>query len=350
MKLTDVIEALVEERDINRDILDQIVCEGMLAAYEKRYPELSIRVNLNKKTGELVVEVEKQVTQTVDDEEIQISTRKAAALAKDAVIGDWIWVPFAGSIGRIEILRAKQVIAQKIRQIEAGAVYNEFKSRQGEILQGVIHKQERAGVVVKIQEYTAFLPYSLSIPEEKMIVGHPIRALLKEVLEVPRNENQLILDRASAEFVERLFELEIPEVFERLVEVKKVVRTAGYKTKVAVVSRDTNIDPVGTCVGVGGVRIKPILKELNNEKIDIVLWSDSLEDLVASALKPAEINRVEVADDSAVARVWLDEDQRSLAIGRMGQNIQLASRLAGVNIELVQNDKAELEQQLRETL
>ncbi len=350
VKLTDVIEALVEERDINRDILDQIVCEGMLAAYEKRYPDLSIRVNLNKKTGELVVEVEKQVIQTVDDEEIQISTRKAATIDKDATVGDWLWVPFSGPIGRIEILRAKQVIAQKIRQIEAGAVYNEFKNRQGEILQGVIHKQERAGVVVKIQEYTAFLPHSLSIPEEKMIVGHPIRALLKEVLEVPRNENQLILDRASAEFVERLFELEIPEVFEKLVEVKKVVRTAGYKAKVAVVSRDTNIDPVGTCVGVGGVRIKPILKELNNEKIDIVLWSDSLEDFVASALKPAEINRVEIADDSGVARVWLDEDQRSLAIGRMGQNIQLASRLAGVNIELVQSDKAELEQQLRETL
>ncbi len=350
MKLTDVIEALVEERDINREVLDQIVCEGMLAAYEKKYPDLSLKVDLNKKTGELVVEVEKQVIQTVDDEEIQISLRKATALNKEAAVGDWLWVPFTGPIGRIEILRAKQVIAQKIRQIETSAIYNEFKSRQGEILQGVIHKQERAGVVVKIQEYTAFLPFSLSIPEEKMIVGHPVRALLKEVLEIPRNENQLILDRASAEFVERLFELEIPEVFERLVDVKKVVRIAGYKTKVAVVSRDTNIDPVGTCVGVGGVRIKPILKELNNEKVDIIQWSDSLEDLVTSALKPAEINRVEISDDSTAARVWLDEDQRSLAIGKMGQNIQLASRLTGVNIELVQNDRVDLEQKLRETL
>lgn len=176
-----------------------------------------------------------------------------------------------------------------------------------------------------------------------------MRALLKEVLEVPRNENQLILDRASEDFLRSLFELEVPEVFEHLVDIKRIVRTAGYKSKVAVVSNDPNIDPVGTCVGVGGVRIKPILKELGNEKIDIIAWTESLETFVRDALKPAEINRVEISDDNTNAKVWLDDDQRSLAIGKMGQNIALASRLTGVNIELVQADtKEDLAQKLSE--
>jgi N utilization substance protein A len=202
----------------------------------------------------------------------------------------------------------------------------------------MIHKCERGGIVVKIQDVLAFLPHSLTIPGEKYTVGYPLRALLKEVLLEPRNENQLILDRVSTLFIERLFELEVPEVFEGLVQIKKIARKPGYKTKVVVASNDENIDPVGTCVGIGGVRIKPILKELGGEKIDIIAWSDSLELLIRGALKPAEINRVELVGDAS-ARVWLDDDQRSLAIGKMGQNIALASQLTGVEIQLVQTNK-----------
>lgn len=348
MRLTDVIEALVEERGLSRNVLDEIVCEGMLAAYQKKYPTAQLQVHLEKKTGELVVEVQKTVVTSVQNDESEISVRKAAALGKNVKAGDSVWVSFEGPIGRIEILKAKQVVAQKIRSIEALAVYNQYKDRQGEILQGVVHKVERGGTVVKIQDNLAFLPHSLSVPGEKLIVGHPVRALLKEVLEVPRSENQLVLDRGSVDFVKKLFELEIPEVYEGLVEIRDIVRTPGYKTKIIVSSRDSNVDPVGTCVGVGGVRIKPILKELNNEKIDILSYTEKLEDLVAAALKPAEVNRVELSDDSSSARVWLDEDQRSLAIGKMGQNIQLASRLSGVNIELVQATTASIEEALRE--
>jgi N utilization substance protein A len=191
--------------------------------------------------------------------------------------------------------------------------------------------------VVKLHDTLAFLPKSLSIPGDKCVVGMPIRAILKEVLSEPRNENQLILDRTSVDFLKKLFELEIPEVYENLVEIKKAVRIPGYKSKVIVISHDNNIDPVGTCVGIGGVRIKPILKELSNEKIDIVSGRDTLDELVRDALKPAEINRIEIVDDKN-ARVWLEEDQRSLAIGKMGQNIQLASQLTGLNIHLVQTE------------
>lgn len=350
VSLSDVIEALVDERGLEKEVLNKIVCEGMLSAYEKRYPELRLRVSFDKKTDSLAIETEKDIVSSVEDEDLQISLRKAKGIDPQAKTGETLWVPFEGTIGRIEILRAKQVIAQKIRQIESAAVYNEFKNKEGSVLQGTIHKTERSGILIKLQDYMAFLPKSLSIPGEKLAVGYPIRALLKEVLEVPRNENQLILDRSSAAFVEALFGLEIPEVFEKLVEIKKIVRIAGYKTKVAVVSNDSNIDPVGTCVGVGGVRIKPILKELGSEKIDIISWTDDAEALIRNSLKPAEINRVELSDDGALARVWLDDDQRSLAIGKMGQNIALGSQLTGVKIELVQSDTKDLEQKLSEEL
>lgn len=346
MKLFEVIEALVEERGLDKEVLTGIVCDGMLAAFQKRYPETPLSVRFDKKSGELVVEAEKEVVVAATDENTQITLRKARALFKDAEIGEKVNVVFEGAIGRIEILRAKQVIAQKIKEIEASEVYNAFKDKEGSILQGVVHKVEQNGVLVKIHDYLAFLPRSLNIPGEKCSVGFPVRALLKEVLEVPRSENQLILDRASAAFVEKLFFIEIPEVYEKLVEIKKIVRIPGYKTKVAVTSNDSNIDPVGTCVGVSGVRIKPILKELGIEKIDIIFWTDSEEVLIKNALKPAQINRVEVSDDGKSALVWLDDDQRSLAIGKMGQNITLASQLTGMQIELVQSATEDLDKKL----
>ena len=336
VKLGQVIEELVEERGLERPVLNEIVCEGMLAAYQKRYPELVFDVKLDKETGDLTVTTEKDIVSSVTDEDIQVSLRKARNVNKKKNVGDKIWLPFEGPIGRIDIIKAKQVIAQKIRGIESAVVYEEFKDKQDTVIHGSIHKCERGGTVVKVGDTLAFLPRSLSVPGEKCIVGYPIRALLKEVLLEPRNENQLILDRASEDFVHKLFELEIPEVYERLVEIRKMSRIPGYKTKVVVSSNDPNIDPVGTCVGVGGTRIKPILKELGGEKIDIISWADSKEDLIKSSLKPAEINRVELVGDDA-ASVWLDEDQRSLAIGKGGQNITLASRLTGVNINLVQS-------------
>ena len=337
MKLAPVIEELVEERGLDRAVLSAIMCEGMAAAYEKKYPYLVFDVSYEPKNDELVIKAKKIVVASVEDPDVEISLRKARAIDPKAEIGQEVWESFEEPIGRIEILKAKQVIATKIRAIEFEAVYKEFKDKEGSVVHGVVHKCERNGVTIKIGDHIAFLPKSLSIATDKCIVGHSVRALLKEVLPEPRHDNQLILDRVSAEFVQALFELEIPEVFERLVEIKKIVRSAGYKTKIAVISHDKNIDPVGTCVGVGGVRIKPILRELGAEKIDIISWSDSIERLIEDALKPALVNRVEVMSEDS-ARVWVDEDQRSLAIGRGGQNIALASELVGLNIQLMQPD------------
>lgn len=341
MKLSNVIAELTEERGLDKSSLAGIIAEGILAAYQKKYPDLNLNVVYNEASDELQVKILKDVVSSVDDDDRQVSQRKARFVDSKLKAGDTVWLPFEGAIGRIEILRARQIIASKIRSMEAEAIYREFKDKEGTIIYGVIHKCERGGVVVKLRDNLAFLPRSLSIPGDKCVVGFSVRALLKDVLLEPRNENQLILDRASDVFLAKLFELEIPEVFERLVEVKKIARIPGYKSKVAVISHDKNIDPVGTCVGVGGVRIKPILKELGGEKIDVLLWSESPEDLVINALKPARINRVEV--EGRVAHVWLDEDQRSLAIGKMGQNIALASRLANLDIKLVQPESRENE-------
>jgi N utilization substance protein A len=341
VKLTDVIAELVEERGLNREVLSSVVCEGMLAAYERKYPDLIFKVQEDPATGELVVLVQKTVVTSVEDDYNQISLKKARNINKDISLGDTLWQPFEGKVGRIEVLRARQVIASKIKNIESLAVYNDFKHKQGQIVIGIVHKCERNGASVKIDDVLAFLPNAFSIPGDKCIAGYSIRALLKEVLPEPQGDYQLILDRASPEFLQNLFELEIPEVFEKLVEVKKIVRSPGYKAKVAVSSNDRNIDPVGTCVGIGGSRIKPILKELAGEKIDVFPWSDSLEALIKNALKPAVIERVELSSDNRSARVYLDEDQRSFAIGKGGQNIALASQLTGINIQLVREAGAQ---------
>lgn len=336
MKLSNVIEELVEDRGLDRNTLNSIIIEGMLAAYERKYPGLVLKAVTDPETGELVVFVEKEVVSAVEDEEFEISLKKARYIDKNIQEHDKIWLPFDGTVGRVEILRARQIIATKIRSVEAKAVYDMFKDQQGDIVHGVIHKCERNGISIKLDEAIAFLPKSNMSPCDKYIVGYPMRALLKEVLVEPRNDNQLILDRASESFLVKLFELEIPEIFEKLVEVKKAVRIAGYKSKIIVSSNDSNIDPVGTCVGVGGSRIKPILKELGTEKIDIIPQTESQEGLIANALKPAQVDRIEI--DGKVARVWLDESQRSLAIGKMGQNIKLASQLSGYEIQLMQAD------------
>lgn len=337
VKLSHVIDELVEERGLDRSILNEIMCEGMLAAYEKRYPEADLDAVYNKKTDEIEIVIHKLVTPSVSNDFREVALKKARAHKPDAEIGEVVALPFDLPIGRIEILKAKQIIAQKIRSIEAATVYNEFKPREGTIVTGTVYKCEHSGAVIKLQDTLAFMPKSLMIPEDKCIVGYTVRALLKEVLPEPRNDVQLILDRSSPEFLSQLFALEIPEVYEGIVRIKKVVRSAGYKAKMIVVSTDENIDPIGTCVGPRGARIKPLLDELVGEKIDVMTVKGSIEDLVKDALRPAEIDRVELIDEKT-ANVWLAEDQRSLAIGKMGQNIQLASELTGLTINLVKNE------------
>lgn len=337
MKLSQVLEELVQERGLNREVLTSIICEGLHAAYSKKHPGMMLSVEYDRKNGDLTVFALKKVVSQVENEELEITVRKARVLKTDAQIGDEMLVPFESPIGRIEVLRAKQVIAQKIRAIEAKALYEEFKSKEGTIVTGTIYKTEIRGIMVKLGEALAFLPKSLMIPGDICTPGYTIKALLKEVLEEPRNDNQLILDRKGAEFVAELFRLEIPEIYENVVEIKKIARIAGYKSKIIVISHDSDVDPIGTCIGFGGARIKPILRELGTEKIDLINETFSSEDGVRAALKPAVVRHIEVTNGEA--EVWLDADQRSLAIGKMGQNIALASELCGLPIRLMEDSQ-----------
>lgn len=333
MNLTDVIDNLVEERGLDRDKVITIIADGISAAYSKKYPGVTFYVIYNKKTGNLDITSDKEVVATVLDDDFEISLRRAKIVDPSAQIGLVLQIPFEESVGRIEILAAKQIIAGKIRELEQLAVYDDFKEKIGTIITGTVHKRERSGYAVKVGEVLALLPHDAVIPQEIIKTGHPIRALLREVYPIARGDYQLVLDRASSDFVKQLIVAEIPEVFEGLVEIKKMVRIPGYKTKIVVASNRKEIDPVGTCVGVGGARIKPILRELGQEKIDLIQATDSIEKLVRYSLKPAEIDRVELVDDDKVV-VWLAPDQRSYAIGKMGQNINLASSLVGLAIQL----------------
>ena len=340
MNLSNVIEDLVEERGLDKGKIISIVCDGIKAAYVKKYPEVAFETSYNHNTGKLEIFTRKKVVATVADDDKEISLRRAKALDSASLIDGEVLVPFEEQVGRIEILAAKQVIASKIRDLELLAIFDEFKDKKDTIISATIHKRERNGFAVKIGEAMALLPQEGLIPGEALQVGRPVRALLKEVLQVPRGDYQLILDRASADFVKHLIEIEIPEVFEGIVEIRNIVRIPGYKTKAIVASTSNEVDPVGTCVGVGGARIKPILRELGQEKIDLIEWSNALEDLVQGSLKPAVVDRVEIVDDKR-AVVWFAQDQRSLAIGKLGQNIKLASRLVGLEIQL--QDTAPLE-------
>ncbi len=339
MNLSSVIEDLVEERGLDKEKIIGIVCDGIRSAYVKKFPEIDIEVTYNRKSGALDVFAKKNIVASIESHDKEVSLRKARSINPSCGLGEAILVPFEEPIGRIEILAARQIISGKIRELEQLAILNDFNDRKNTIISGIAHKRERVGFAVKIGEVMALLPQECLIPGETLRVGHPVRALLREVLSIPRGDYQLILDRASAEFVKRLLEIEIPEVFEGIVEIKKIVRIPGYKTKAIVASTSKDVDPVGTCVGVGGSRIKPILRELGQEKIDLIGWTESLEELVAGSLKPAAVDRVEIIEDKR-AIVWFPQDQRSLAIGKMGQNIKLASRLVGLEIQLQDVDVA----------
>lgn len=332
--LNKIIAELVDEKGLDHLELRNVIQAGLLAAYEKKYPGVIFKVSIDEKKGHLSVTAQKTVVSKVELPNQEISLKKAQHLQKTVQLGDILWIPFEEPIGRVEILKARQVIATMLKDIEARGIYDAFKSKEGTIVQGVVHKQEQNGTLVMLQDTLAFLPRSLSIPGEKYIAGRPIRALLKEVYKEYRSNGQIILDRSSADFLRCLLELEIPEIYDNLIEIKAVARRAGYKSKVIVAQNDPNIDPVGTCIGVGGSRIKPILKELGGEKIDVFSWSNSKDELVGLALRPAEVNKVEIIDDRK-ARAWVSDDQRALAIGKMGQNIGLASELLGIDIELV---------------
>lgn len=339
IKLSSIIDELVEEKNINKELLIKTVLEGIIFAYEKRFPNIKIISLYNKKDDIVEIFSEHIVKEKIEDKEREILMKKALIINPNSQINDIINIPFEEKLGRIEISRLKQFIGEKIKNIESLAIYEEFKDKINTIINGVVSKVDSSGATISVYNIHAFLPRSLMIPEETLKIGNHIKALIKDVYQIPKNAENILLERNSVKFIQKLLELEIPEIFDGIIKIENIARVAGYKTKLLLSSRDSHINPAGTCIGMGGSRIKPILKELNNERLDLISINinDKKETIVANSLKPAEVTSVEIKNN--IAYVVVDKDQRAVAVGKYGQNISLASQLVGMTIEIVDMEK-----------
>jgi len=305
-ELRRIVDNIARDKNIDRESIFVDLEEAMISAARKHFadPESDIVVSIDRQTGE--------ISASKDDEEIDIR-----------------------QLGRIPAQTAKQVMIQKIRADERDSIYAEFVQRKGEIISGVVVRYEAGTVIVNLDHWTeGFMPRGEQIMGQTHRPGERVRCLILDVKETA-NQVKIILSRTHPVFIRRLFELEVPEIAEKIIEIRILAREAGYRTKVAVASFDDKVDPVGACVGVRGSRIKNIVEELGGEKIDIVRWHESSQTLVANALMPAKVSEIALCFELGRATVVVDEDQLSLAIGKHGQNVRLAARLTGWDIDIL---------------
>ncbi len=315
--LLRLVDSIHRDKDIDRDIIFEALEDALVSAVRRQYgPKSDIAVFVDRETG--------QIEAFDGNDEID-----------------------AMDIGRIAAQTAKQVIIQRIRDAEQDALYRDYEARAHEIVSGTIQRFEGSTIIVNLGRTEAILPRSEQVPEEGYRVGDRIRCYLLEVRRVG-SRVRILLSRANKDFIAKLFELEVPEIAERVIEIKAIAREPGYRTKVAVQSADSKVDCVGACVGVRGSRIKNIVAELNDEKIDIVRWSEARDVLIANALKPAEVREVVVIPELGRARVTVPEEELSLAIGKRGRNVRLAAKLAEVEIDIL--GEAEAARELDEML
>lgn len=339
MNFSSVVEDLVYDKGLDKDRVLRVVSDGIAAAFKAKWPNSSFQVSLDKNVASgFAVLVRKAVVPVVADPEVEISLKKASVIDPAAKEGAFVLVPFEEKLGRIDILVAKDFISEAIRRLEQDHVYQIFKGRVGELVSGTLHKQEFSGYAVNLGEAQAFLPKS-NAGDLEFRSGAPIKAVLREVLQYTGKGYQVVLDRSSVDYVVKMLSLEIPEIFQGVVEVVGAERIFGYKTKVMVRSKAKNIDPVGACVGLAGSRIKPILADLGRERIDLIPWIDDREMLLQKVLKPGEIVQSSFSSDGKRVVIVVEPDQKSLIIGKNGGNINLASRLLGVEIKIRQDEE-----------
>lgn len=308
-ELLRLVDAIHRDKDIDKEILFESLEQALLTAARRKYGSVeNLRVRIDRNTGEV-----------------------------RAYEGDEKILPI--DLGRIAAQTAKQVIIQRLREAEAEVVFDEFERYRHTLMNGQVQRLESGTIVVNLGKTEGYLPRHEQVRGENYRVGDRIRAYVVEVKKTPQKV-KIILSRSHPDMIARLFELEVPEVAEGLIQIRKLVREAGYKTKVAVESMDQKVDAIGACVGVRGTRIRNIIDEIGGEKIDIIRWNDSLEVLLMNALKPAQVNSITLFPDEKRALVLVDEDQLSLAIGRKGQNVRLASKLVGWDIDIMTEDEA----------
>ena len=348
-ELMAVIEQVGREKGIDKNRVLAAVESALLTAAKKRYGNNeNIQVEIDPETGKVSIVSLKTIADQITDANAQISLDEARAIDEEAELGDEI-----GSLidveefGRIAAQAAKQVICQKVREATWEAVEREYSKREGELVHGVVLGQERRNYLVEIGKTEAVLPVHEQIPREAHRRGDRVRALLLEVRRTPKDV-QVILSRAHPQFVVKLFQLEVPEVTEKILEIKGVVREPGDRTKIAVFSRDKAVDPVGACVGIKGSRVQAIVRELKGEKIDIIPWTTDPRVFIGEALNPASIEKVGIDEQKKAALVVVADSQLSLAIGKNGQNVRLAAKLTGWKIDIISVSEYEKEKLERE--
>jgi transcription termination/antitermination protein NusA len=355
-ELISVIDELGRQKGIEKSRVIGAIEAALQMAAKKRFGQAeNIQVEIDSKTGEISVVSKKTIVDAVVNPKTEVSLQEARQFDSEAEVGDEIGSLIEMSdLGRIAAQTAKQVIFQKVREAEWEAVQKEYSTRQGDLVNGIILGMERRNYLVDLGKTEAVLPIQEQIPRETYRCGDRVKAMLLEVRRTPKDV-QVILTRSHPQFVSKLFELEVPEVLEKIVEIKSIVREPGDRTKIAVTSREKAVDPVGACVGIKGSRVQAVVRELRGEKIDIITWTSDPRVFIAEALNPASIEKVGVDEEKKSALVVVADSQLSLAIGKNGQNVRLAARLTGWKIDIIsateyEKEKAERDKEIKAAL
>jgi transcription termination/antitermination protein NusA len=335
LETISILEQLSRDKGIDKDVLIDALKAAVEVAARKRYPAATeLQSEFNESTGEVEIYLEKTVVKKVENPDEEISLKEATAFSEDVQIGDQVLVQqVMENYGRIAAQLAKQVIVQKVREAEIELVHNEYKDKKGEIINGIVHRMEHGDLVVDLGNAEGILPRREQVFRESFNRGERIRAYVLDVRRTPKHA-LVILSRTHIGLVKRLFEMEVPEISEGMVEIMGVVREPNGRTKIAVRSNDRDIDAVGACVGMRGMRVQSIVQELRGEKIDIVEFSEDPETYIKNALSPAKVSRIILNRDDKQMTIIVAEDQMSLAIGKKGQNVRLAAKLVKWKVDI----------------
>ncbi|MBO0131267.1 transcription termination factor NusA [Agrobacterium burrii] len=336
LELLQIADAVAREKVIDREIVLAAMADAIQKAARSRYgSETNIRADINSKTGEIRLQRLLEVVEAAEDYSTQIPLELARDRNPDAKLGDFIADPLPPmDFGRIAAQSAKQVIVQKVREAERDRQYDEFKDRIGEIVNGTVKRVEYGNVIVDLGRGEGIIRRDEMIPRENMRYGDRVRAYVYDVRREQRGP-QIFLSRTHPQFMVKLFTMEVPEIYDGIIQIKSVARDPGSRAKIAVISNDSSIDPVGACVGMRGSRVQAVVGELQGEKIDIIPWSQDPASFIVNALQPAEVAKVVLDEESERIEVVVPDEQLSLAIGRRGQNVRLASQLTGWDIDIM---------------
>ncbi len=331
----EAIKELEVERGISQEMLFEAIESALVSAYKKNYgTNQNVSVDIDKITGDINVYMSMDVVGEVEDESAQISLEEAQEIDPAYEIGDVVeYMVTPKDFGRIAAQTAKQVVVQRIREAERSIVFEDFVDRTGEVVTGTVQRNSNGTLFINMGKTEGILPVKEQVRGEHFEVGDRIKVYIMDVKRTTKGP-QVFLSRSHPGLVQRLFELEVPEIEDGVVEIKSIAREAGSRTKMAVYTEDENVDPVGACVGARGVRVQSVVDELLNEKIDIIVWSDDPKELISNVLSPAKVESVEIDEEEQSAKVVVPDYQLSLAIGKAGQNVRLAARVCGWKIDI----------------